>query len=309
MDTTPHVLTRPTRGYVDTAHGQLHYRAIGAGPAVLLMHQAGRTGAIYDRVAAVLASDFRVIAIDLPGFGASDPVPLPCTVGDVCDVVVQALDGLGIDSVHLSGHHTGAVVAGELALRHPQRARSFAPSGYPLYRVSGEPEPSATAPGPITTIGGHSVPVAAELRSDGSHLLRLFQRAQAMLFYSKLSLGQTGTVMLPFEHLEQADLQFINDFVSDGLQAISAAGMLGAVRDYDSLSALPRLTVPTRFIESSGALEAVVCQRAQALSALVPGSDTAVIENGDIHITYTRARELSEILRSFYERVDHEAGV
>jgi hypothetical protein len=38
------------RGYVDTSKGQIHYREAGSGPAVLFVHQAGRTGATYDRV-------------------------------------------------------------------------------------------------------------------------------------------------------------------------------------------------------------------------------------------------------------------
>ena len=302
-------MTTVRRGYVDTSHGQMHYRTVGHGPAVLLMHQAGRTGAIYDRVAQCLASDFQTIAVDLPGFGQSDPLPLPCAVADVTDVVVQMLDGLGIDTVHLTGHHTGAVVAADLAVRHPDRTRSFAPSGYPLYVLPGEPKPppGRAQPRPILTMGGHSVPVAPELHSDGAHLNRLFLRAMAMLYYSKVSLGETGMAMLPFEHLPAEDLDFINAFVVDGLQAISAAGTLAAVRTYDSESRLPMITAPSLFIESSGQIEAPVCQRAHALSALVPGSRTAVIENGDIHVTHTRAGDLGALLLDFYREVDAAA--
>jgi pimeloyl-ACP methyl ester carboxylesterase len=299
-------MTTLRRGYIDTSHGQMHYRTAGRGAAVLLMHQAGRTGAIYDRVADYLASEFQTIAIDLPGFGQSDPLPLPCAVSDVTEVVVEMLDGLGIDSVHLTGHHTGAVVAGDLAVRHPDRTRSFAPSGYPLYALPGEPPPAPgpAEPRPILTMGGHSVPVAPELHSDGAHLNRLFLRAMAMLYYSKVSLGETRMAMLPFEHLPAEDLDFINAFVVDGLQAISAAGTLSAVRTYDSESQLPNITVPTLFIESSGQIEAPVCQRAQALSALVPNSRTAVVDNGDIPVTYTRAEDLGAILKDFYRSVD-----
>ena len=302
-------MTTVRRGYVDTSRGQMHYRTAGRGTAVLLMHQAGRTGAIYDRVAACLAAEFQTIAIDLPGFGQSDPLPLPCAVGDVTDVVAEMLDGLGIAEVHLSGHHTGAVVAGDFAVRHRDRTLSFAPSGYPLYHLPGEPAvaPGGDEPGPVVTMGGHSVPVAPELQSDGAHLNRLFLRAMAMLYYSKVSLGETGMAMMPFEHLPQEDLDFINAFVVDGLQAISAAGTLSAVRTYDSESRLPMITAPSLFIESSGQIEAAFCQRAQALSALVPNSRTAVVENGDIHVTHTRAQDLSAILLDFYRSVDSAA--
>mgnify|MGYP000008681149 CR=1 FL=1 len=219
-----------TRGYVDTSIGQIHYREVGSGPAVLFIHQAGRTGATYDRVAQVLAPRYRVVSIDLPGFGESDPLPLPCSVTDLVDTVFEALDGLGVETVRLSGHHTGAVVVGELAASHPDRTVAFAPSGYPFYQSAEERKQvakDAQVPRPITQMGGHSVPIAPELHSDGSHLLRVFQRAVAMLWYSKVSLGASGSVMLPFENLPPEDLAFVNDFVVDNLKAVNiGAGAL-----------------------------------------------------------------------------------
>jgi pimeloyl-ACP methyl ester carboxylesterase len=299
-----------TRGYVDASHGQIHYRAAGSGPAVLLLHQAGRTGAIYDRVAHLLAPHYRAIMIDLPGFGESDPLPLPCSVADLAQAALEFLDGLGIDAVRLSGHHMGAVFAGELAASHPERTVAFAPSGYPLYLTAEERKQvpkEAQTPRPITQMGGHSVPVVTELQSDGSHLNRLFQRAVAMLWYSKISLGAaTRPVMLPFENLPPEDLEFINDYVVDGLKAIGAAGTLAAVRGYMPEERLALVKAPTLFIQSTGPVEVVYCQRAEALQEFVPGSRVASIENGDFHMTHTRAEELSSILLEFFREVDEK---
>lgn len=297
-----------TRGYVDTSIGQIHYREVGSGPAVLFIHQAGRTGATYDRVAQVLAPRYRVVSIDLPGFGESDPLPLPCSVADLVDTVFEALDGLGVETVRLSGHHTGAVVVGELAASHPDRTVAFAPSGYPFYQSAEERKQvakDAQVPRPITQMGGHSVPIAPELHSDGSHLLRVFQRAVAMLWYSKVSLGASGSVMLPFENLPPEDLAFVNDFVVDNLKAVnSGAGALAAVRGYSSEERLRLIQAPTLFIQSTGPVEAAFCQRAEALQALVPGSRVANIDNGDIHVTITRAEELGAVLLAFFDEVD-----
>ena len=296
------------KGYVDTSNGQIHYRSVGSGPAIMFMHQAGRTGAIYYRLGRYVAPNYRSIMVDLPGFGESDPLPLPCTVKDVADICLELLDGLGIDDVRLSGHHTGAVVAGELAVNHPERVVAFAPTGYPFYMSPEERKQvpkEQQAPRPIFQLGGHSVPVAPELLSDGSHLLRLFQRAQAMLWYSKVSRGETSEqIMLPFENLGPDDLVFINDYVSDGLKAISAAGTLGAVRGYPAEDRLPLLKMPTLFVQSTGNIEAAFCQRAEPLQKLVPGSKTAEIENGDIHVTHTRAEDLGRVLLDFFREVD-----
>jgi pimeloyl-ACP methyl ester carboxylesterase len=295
-----------SKGYVDNQDGQIHYRAVGSGPAVLMLHQAGRTGAIYYRVGEFLAPNYRSIMVDLPGFGESDPLPVS-GVEENADAMIELLNRLDINDVRLTGHHTGAVIAGEIAAKYPDRTVAFAPSGYPLY-LSPEERRQVTAsthkPSPVFQIGGHSVPVAPKLESDGSHLLRLLQRAEAMLWYSKASRGASGPIMLPFEHLDDDDLRFINDYVVDGLRAISAARTLSAVRSYEHEARLRAIGCPTLFIYSTGPYEAAFCQRAEPLQALVPGSTTAAIENGDIHITYTHADALGALLLDFFQAAD-----
>jgi pimeloyl-ACP methyl ester carboxylesterase len=294
------------KGYVDIPTGQIHYRSIGSGPAVLMMHQAGRTGAIYRRVGEFLAPHYRSIMVDLPGFGESDPLPVS-GVEENADAMIELLNGLGIEDVRLTGHHTGAVVAGEIAAKYPERAVAFAPSGYPLYLSQEERRQTSKetqAPKPVYQIGGHSVPVAPELTSDGSHLLRLFQRGLAMLWYSKASLGAPGPIMLPFEHLDDDDLRFVNDYVLDGLRAISAARTLTAVRSYAHEARLGAIQCPTLFIWSTGPFEAAFCQRAEPLQTLVPGSKIAPIENGDIHVTYTHAESLGKVLLECFQEAD-----
>ena len=66
-------MTTPLRfGYVDGRHGQIHYRAQGAGPPVLLLHWAPSNGRQYEFIQPALAAHgFRVLALDLPGYGRS----------------------------------------------------------------------------------------------------------------------------------------------------------------------------------------------------------------------------------------------
>ena len=52
------------RGYADAPQGQVHYRAAGAGPAILLLHQNGMTSACFERLIPLLADDHRVVAFD-----------------------------------------------------------------------------------------------------------------------------------------------------------------------------------------------------------------------------------------------------
>ena len=109
------------RRYADLAHGQLHYREAGAGTPLLLFHQTASSSVMYERLAPLLAGRFRVIAVDTPNFGMSDPYPTKPTMGDFARVMVSLLDHLGLDRAVVAGFHTGAHIALELAASHPER--------------------------------------------------------------------------------------------------------------------------------------------------------------------------------------------
>lgn len=91
--------------------------------AVVLLHGFADNFATWDRVVPRLAVDHRVIAIDLPGFGASDrPWTRPLLSGYV-EVVREVLDAEGIRGpVSLVGNSMGAVVSLLFAARYRERA-------------------------------------------------------------------------------------------------------------------------------------------------------------------------------------------
>lgn len=64
-----------------------------------------------------------VIMIDLPGSGKSQCPPLPLRLGTVADMIVTALDQLGITSVDVLGFSLGGLVAQEIVRRHRARVR------------------------------------------------------------------------------------------------------------------------------------------------------------------------------------------
>ena len=57
---------------IETASGELSILSAGAGDAVVLIHGLGATKGSFLPTVAALAGSFRLIALDLPGFGASD---------------------------------------------------------------------------------------------------------------------------------------------------------------------------------------------------------------------------------------------
>jgi pimeloyl-ACP methyl ester carboxylesterase len=120
---------------------ELAHARQGAGPPLVLIHALGSSRAAWDPVVDRLAEQFDVIAVDLPGFGRSAPLPpgdephparLAAAVGDL-------LDELQIDRPHVAGNSLGGWIALELARIRPVSSLALlAPAGLwrrgtPLY--------------------------------------------------------------------------------------------------------------------------------------------------------------------------------
>jgi pimeloyl-ACP methyl ester carboxylesterase len=91
----------------------------GSGDPLLLIHGIGSSRRCWAPVIALLAAGHDVLAIDLPGFGESPPLPwaVPRTVPALVDAVERQLDALGLDTVHVAGNSMGGWIALELARR------------------------------------------------------------------------------------------------------------------------------------------------------------------------------------------------
>lgn len=113
--------TVPTRRYT------ISTMEAGQGTPVLAVHGLGGTKGSFLPTLAALAGRFRVIAMDLPGFGDSDkPVGAPYDPRFFARAVVDLLDALDLDRAHLIGNSLGGRVALEVGLRDPERVRRLA---------------------------------------------------------------------------------------------------------------------------------------------------------------------------------------
>lgn len=117
---------------------RLAYVDYGEGPVVLLVHgMAGSWQSWLTNIPA-LAADHRVIAIDLPGFGGSQPLAKGATFETYVELIIGLLDELEIEHVAVLGHSFGGLVALTLASNHPARVCAvvlMAGGGVELSRV------------------------------------------------------------------------------------------------------------------------------------------------------------------------------
>lgn len=93
-------------------------------PAVALLHGFPQHWYAWREVIAELATDHHVIAVDLPGFGWSDPSDHGYSTSQRCRYVVALLDELGLEDADILGHDWGAWLAFRVALDAPGRVRS-----------------------------------------------------------------------------------------------------------------------------------------------------------------------------------------
>jgi pimeloyl-ACP methyl ester carboxylesterase len=122
----------------------LGYDRRGSGAPLLLIHSLGTDRCVWHPVLDRLAARRDVIAIDLPGFGESDPLPsgAPPTPRALAQAVrAFAEEDLGVTQPHVAGNSLGGWVALELGLdRSAASVTAISPAG--LWPRALPPKPS-----------------------------------------------------------------------------------------------------------------------------------------------------------------------
>jgi pimeloyl-ACP methyl ester carboxylesterase len=115
----------------------IHYKDTGPkdAPVVLLLHGFGSSLQTWDVWAAQLETQYRVIRLDLPGFGLTGPSPLH-DYSEASDVatLTHFVDKLGVSGFSVIGHSMGGKMAWGLAAAEPDRVKALvlmAPDGFP----------------------------------------------------------------------------------------------------------------------------------------------------------------------------------
>lgn len=121
------------------AHERLGRRG---GTPLLLVHGLGSASTIWRPLIARLQDEHDIITVDLPGHGRTPwAEQTPVSPPALADHVLNTIDGLGVEQVHLVGNSLGGWTSLELAAAHPERVASviaLAPAGMrnaPLDRV------------------------------------------------------------------------------------------------------------------------------------------------------------------------------
>lgn len=105
------------------------FNRVEAGPAdretVVLLHAVGLDLTYWDRQIEALADRYRVVAVDLPGHGMSDPPPRNAGIGHLAQDVADIVEADAGGSAHIVGHSFGGMIAQQLALSRPGLVKSL----------------------------------------------------------------------------------------------------------------------------------------------------------------------------------------
>lgn len=122
---------------VPSPHGPrtvtVDYARVGSGEPLLLLHGIGHHRQAWDPVVDILATEREVIAVDLPGFGASPGLPdgLTYDLATTTAVFGAFCEALELDRPHVAGNSLGGLLALELGREKLVRSvTALSPAGF-----------------------------------------------------------------------------------------------------------------------------------------------------------------------------------
>lgn len=280
----------PARGrHIEVRSGRnVHVIEAGEGPPVLFLHGSS-TSSLSVLPLLEHLEGVRVIAVDRPGFGLSDPVHVPRAHfrDAVIEFLDEVVDALGLETCALAGGSMGGTWALWYALARPERVRRLALLGSaPLL-------PGTRVPPVLRVAGAHVV---------GDLLARVAKPNAKMVVRLMSSMGEKDTIVRHPDVIE-AIVAAGNDPIASAadlaeLRAISSPFCFRRALRVDP-DELRRLTVPTLLVwgdhDPVGTVEV-----AQATAGLVPDVQLEVLPAG--HAVWLGDPErVSELLCSFVD--------
>ncbi len=135
-------LAQPSSHFLQWRDAEIHYTDEGAGIPVLLIHGFGGSFRNFQKLNDSLKGEYRVIRIDLPGFGLSDAPAVNSKTNFVqlyTDFMHFFVDTLHLDSMYVVGNSMGGMVAWSMAAEDTVRIKKLVllnAAGYELHKVA-----------------------------------------------------------------------------------------------------------------------------------------------------------------------------
>jgi pimeloyl-ACP methyl ester carboxylesterase len=248
---------------------------MGAGDPVVLLHGIPESWYCWHNQIPVLARQFRVLAIDLKGYGQSDKRDGDYSAGEVARQVVELLDALGLHAFRLGGHDWGSAIADRIAMQVPDRVVQYIRTCLP-----------------VATYDLRRHPQHSGYREDPANAARLFRDADAYVriwLETSCAPGKTPSELV----IERMTEEFSYDGVADAVARYFRDMRKNPPVDYS------RLTMPVLIVTG----EHDPRQPAEyfmGLDELIPGFRGVVVLDGGHFLPHETPAELGVVMAGFY---------
>ena len=278
----------PVSHAVEVGDLTMHYLDwCGGGAPMLALHGLASSGHWYRRVAPHLAGDYRIVAPDQRGHGATSQAPSGYDWQTLAEDAIGLLDYLDIHQAAVLGHSWGGHVASNLAMRFPDRVNK-------LVMIDGGFQDGHLMPTPTWEAFQQRLAPRLVAGTRDEYLRRL---ADNLWFCWGDDLAEIALTMV----YEGPDGQ-----MHDILRPEHHAQVLESMWNEPPSVALPRITVPTLVVAAGSRAERANSQFSRQREVMVAAAEEA-LPNGRIHwipetvhdIGYDKPAELAAVVREF----------
>jgi len=271
----------------------LYYRELGSGPLAVFIHAYMTDHTMWLDQMAGLAGQRRCVAVDLRGFGRSDPI-VPGYF-DYClyaDDIAEVIRKLGADQADVAGFSAGGSIALALYQRHPTLVRSLV---LMTAGVGGTAAPKV--PGLNTAPGERGAPDYLDANSQRAVFegkAALFDRFQVAGYHfgPKASLTAKARYRSMFEGTR-------TDMIVSTFQTLARGA------DYSSL--LPEIAVPVLFIR--GEDESMPYDQLVKVADQIPDARIVKVLDSGRFVMFENPAATTAAMRDFWTPVSSSVEV
>lgn len=275
-----------TGKFVQTAKWRLHYHDIGEGAPLVLLHGggAGASGwSNYSQNIPFFAARYRVLVIDMPGWGQSDSAPPGDR--DHAEALLLALDALGLERVAIVGNSMGGATAVKFTAHHPDRVSHLIPMGAnaPGQNIFGPP--TRQSEGVRAIAKAYFEPTPANFQA----MVGALTNDPALAADSELARRRSEAALARPDHLE------------NWRAAVVTGELNGPPAEYERVPALlAGLSVPTLLVHGRED-RAVAYENSLRLLAMIPSARLHLFRDCGHWAQVEHSEEFNRIVHQFIE--------
>jgi pimeloyl-ACP methyl ester carboxylesterase len=260
---------------------EVNYVEIGEGPALVFLHGLGASWQSWLENLPEFARDHRVVAMDFPGFGYSEPPAGEITIEYYADWVFRLYDALGIESAAVVGNSMGGFIAADMAIRRPERVERMAVVSAAVFWQDYR----------------RAQPLVGLARLSNAYVARALTRStDTVATRPRLRSWALATAGFRYPHLISKELA--HELVRSARRTEGFLPALEALADYPLDEELPKISCPTLIVW--GAHDTLVpAKDAKRMQELIPGSRSEVFERTGHVAMLERPERFNKLLREF----------